>query len=305
MSTPTESERALDDHFFLAAQRWLQRSEISSVTLVCHHGSQTPLGSRKLPAIEVPQCLQELPLHRLMDLWLTGVRQVVVAPNSCCEEDALSCAVERWDASFGEHLAITVERPKPSRNTTWSLSPTRLPVDRRQLLGLSRRSPQPWPTHDPAADDHERLLATLRFAGVTSLERPTSAVALAASGCTACSVCVHACPHDALTLSVNGTEASLLHSPDLCQGEQQCVSLCPVDALTVTAPLSWAEVMDGSPRVLATLEIDECERCRARFPAASGSRWCEACRVRRSDPFGSHLPAAAIELLRARGHNRT
>lgn len=300
MTVSDDAERLRSDHFFLAAQRWLHRQEVASVTLVCQHGSRAPLGTRKRPAVETPCCLQELPLHRLLDLWLAGVREVLAAPNSCCDEQQITLLAERWDALVGEQLTISTGRPTASRDTAWSLAANRVPVDRRGLLGLSRRTPLPWPTHDDDADDHERLLTTLRFAGVESLQRPVKAVALAAAGCTACGVCVLACPHDALTLNIDDTQASLLQAPDLCQGDQQCVSLCPVDALTVASPLSWEEVIEGRPRELATLEIATCQRCRARFPAGSGSRWCEACRIRRSDPFGSHLPAAALELLRAR-----
>ena len=124
-----------------------------------------------------------------------------------------------------------------------------------------------------------------------------------AERCVQCGVCVAACPHDALSLVVNGTQTTLEHAPDTCQGEQQCIALCPVEALSIQGNQTWADVLEGPPRVLATLEMSVCERCQVRFPADAAQRWCETCRIRRSDPFGSHLPEAAIKILRARGHD--
>lgn len=293
-----------EDHFFLASQRWLQRSEVSSLAVVCTTEAHQPIGIRRRPALEVPGCLQELPLHRLVDLSLAGVKGVELASSSCCGESALTALTERWRTQLGDLMSLTVAVAPPAQNWTWSLSPGRVPMDRRGLLGLSQRSSPPWPIHEPDADDESRLVASLRIAGITTIDARPPGLELFASGCTACGVCVTACPHDALTLLVDGTETQLVHSPEACQGEQQCVALCPVEALTVVGPLTWPTVLEGTPHVLATLQMAVCERCKARFPARSGQRWCETCRIRRSDPFGSHLPEAAIKLLKARGHDR-
>lgn len=293
-----------EDHFFLAVQRWLQNIEGNSVTLTCFTGARTPLGTKRRPSVEIAGCLQELPLHRLVDLTLAGVKDVAVAPTSCCEGTELDELLTRWREQLGGMVGSTIVDAPPTRNWTWSIAPTRVPVDRRGLLGLSRRSTPPWPTHDPDSDDHARLLTSLRAAGVSAVEQPPPGVALAASGCTACGVCVAACPHDALNLVVDGKWTTLQHSMQACQGEQQCVALCPVNALTTPGKLSWDDVLEGLPVALASMEMSVCERCRTRFPAASESRWCETCRIRRSDPFGSHLPEAAIKLLQARGFDR-
>ncbi len=292
-----------DDHFFLAAQRWIHRVEAPSMMLACSTGATTPWGTRQRPAVEIPGCLQELPLHRLVDLSLAGVENLALHPGHCCREADLREVVALWQQQLGDLVELTLIEASPARNWTWSLSPGRVPVDRRGLLGLSRRSTPPWPIHDDDADDHARLLTSLRAAGLATLEEPPPGLSLVASGCTACGVCVAACPHDALALVVDGSQSALVHFPSACQGEQQCIALCPVDALSIDSPLAWADVLDGTPHVLATLAMAVCERCRARFPAASRSRWCETCRIRRSDPFGSHLPEAAIKLLRARGHD--
>ncbi len=294
----------VEDHYFLAAQRWLHRVDGSSVSLVCFTGAKAPMGTKHRPAIEIPGCLQDLPLHRLVDLSLAGVQNVAVVPNSCCHEDDLAEVLTRWREQLGNLAQWKLIEPSSVRNWTWSLAPGRVPMDRRGLLGLSRRSTPPWPIHDADADDHARLLTSLRAAGVSTIEQPPPGLELAAAGCTACGVCVAACPHDALSLVADGERTTLQHSPGMCQGEQQCVALCPVEALSVAGPLDWPAVLDGSPRVLATLNMSVCERCRTRFPTDSGSRWCETCRIRRSDPFGSHLPEAAIKLLKARGHDR-
>ena len=299
------SERQRDDHFFHAALRWLSRNEVSSVSLACQHSQAMPLGTKRRPALEVQGCLQHMPLYRLVDLFLGGVRDVAVVHGDCCANtDAAIDIVSAWQSRLGELLVWSTIERKPARNWTWSLSPVRVPVDRRGLLGLSRQSENPWPVHDIDADAEHRLVTSLRAAGVTAIEEPPTALALVASGCTACGVCVAACPHDALTLIVDGAKTSLHHAPDTCQGEQQCVALCPVEALSIVGPLDWPTVLDGAPQVLATLQMVVCERCRTRFPTSPGQRWCETCRIRRSDPFGSHLPEAAIKLLKARGHDR-
>lgn len=301
MSAPPPDARR-DNHFFAAAQRWLHRNQVTSVVLVCHHEQSLPLGTKRLPAVEAPGCLSELPLYRLVDVALAGVRHVIVVPHACCDVDELADVIERWDAAVADLLSVQQGSAIPARNWAWSLSPTRVPVDRRGLLGLRQAQP-PWPTHDVEADDHSRLITSLRAAEVTFSGRQSPALALAASGCTACGVCVQTCPHDALSLVADGNLMSLQHAPDACEGERQCVMLCPVDALTFNGPLPWTDVLEGSPRLLETVETRICERCRTRFPADSGSRWCEACRIRRSDPFGSHLPDAAIKLLRSRGRD--
>ncbi|WP_147454031.1 4Fe-4S dicluster domain-containing protein [Tessaracoccus antarcticus] len=301
MTTPPVTPRQRDDHFFLAAQRWLARNDVRLVLLTCHGEVGAPLGTKRQPAVEVPGCVRDLPLHRFVDLSLAGVRDVALTPCSCCTPEDLATVVEQWRAALGTLLRFVITETTPVRAWSWSLSPTRVPVERRGLLGL-RTAEQAWPTHAPEADDHARLLTSLRAAGVTSLAQQAPGVALLASGCTACGVCVAACPHDALTLTLAGDQTSLLQAPDACRGEQQCVALCPVTALSVSGPLPWSDVLEAAPRVLATLSMAVCQRCQARFPADSGSTWCEPCRLRRNDPFGSHLPPAAIALLRARGH---
>lgn len=301
MNTRDSTDQLRTDHFFAASQRWLQRNGITAVGLACR-ADGPPLGTKQLPALRVAGCLAELPLHRLVDLSLAGVDHLTVFEHSCGSDLDADDIAEAWRRTLGGAIHFTVDEPVPSRTPMWSLSPGRVPVDRRGLLGLGRAR-SAWPTHDPTADDNARLMTSLRAANISSLGQPPVGVALEASGCTACGVCVQACPHDALSIVTEGNVTSLQHLPGACEGEQQCVTLCPVGALTISGPLQWSSVLDGSPQSLATFTTAICQRCRARYPAAPESQFCETCRVRRSDPFGSHLPSAAIDLLRARGHD--
>lgn len=302
MTTPVEGAHTQDDHLFNAAQGWLLHNEKSHIAMTCDDGLDLARGTKRLPGVQVAGCLRDLPLHRLVDLSLAGVLDVTLVPTTCCSANVLTELVGSWRSGTGGLLKITVDDVAPARNWTWSLSAQRIPVDRRGLLGLSRRTP-PWPIHEPGDDDQARLVASLRAVGTATITEAPPGVVLVASGCTACGVCVRACPHGSLDLVIDGSVATLQHAPDTCLGEQQCVSLCPVDALSVTGSVGWVEVLDGSPIVLASVRTAVCQRCQSRFPANADQEWCEPCRIRRSDPFGSHLPQAALDLLRARGHD--
>ena len=168
MTQSHEAPPRRDDHFFLACQRWLQLHEVASVLLVCH-GQPRPLGTKHRPAIEVPGCLRELPLHRLVDLHLAGVRDVAVPPDACCPECDSAATIGGWSV-LGDLLALKVMEAAPVRTWAWTVSPSRVPVDRRGLLGLSRQASPSLPTHDVGADDRTRLLTSLRTAGVASLD---------------------------------------------------------------------------------------------------------------------------------------
>lgn len=303
MTTAVEQTRAQEDHFFNAVQRWLLRNEKSHIAMTCDDGLDLARGTTKRPGVQAAGCLRDLPLHRLVDLFLAGVLDVRLVPTTCCSANVLTELIGSWRSGAGGLLECDVDDIAPTNTWTWSLSPRRIPLDRRGLLGLSRHAP-PWPVHEPGDDDQARLVTSLRATGAPSMTEPPPGLALVATGCTACGVCVRACPHGSLDLIVNGSLATLQHAPDTCLGEQQCVSLCPVEALSVTGSVGWAEVLDGSPIVLASLQMAVCQRCQSRFPATAGQQWCEPCRIRRSDPFGSHLPQAALDLLRARGHDR-
>lgn len=125
-------------------------------------------------------------------------------------------------------------------------------------------------------------------AAATRPEPGSSAVALAASGCVACGVCVRACPHDALDLAHEAERSVLTQIPERCSGEQACVRLCPHDALSVAGAFSLFDLARTPTVELAVVATAGCKRCGARHPAAEGEL-CPPCAFRSRNAFG-HLP---------------
>lgn len=120
---------------------------------------------------------------------------------------------------------------------------------------------------------------------------------LVARGCTACGVCVRACPTGALRLDVDGGTSTLTHLRSDCRADLHCVELCPVDALAPVAPADASSVLERPEEVLATVATSACTRCGTAHPASEGDL-CPVCAFRASASFGSQLPPAVLARLR-------
>ncbi|MEI2775977.1 MAG: 4Fe-4S dicluster domain-containing protein [Tetrasphaera sp.] len=191
---------------------------------------------------------------------------------------------------------------------------TRLPVDRRALLGappagreFDPRPPTPTPT------DHARLIAALRrllpAVPVNLAEGPAPGIRLRvlphsgpggspSAGCTACLTCVRTCPESALEMPVTGEVARLREHPARCSGCRACLAACPEGVLVVDRQLRWSDQLGADAAYpLIAVETAVCARCGARFPAAAG-RHCAVCAFRIAHPFGSQLPPAADAVRR-------
>lgn len=218
---------------------------------------------------------------------------------------------ERAVASAGTATAVpggAVPRPTVRPGTTGRphLSPpsrhrrrrvldaSHMPVSRRGLLGLGSGTGRELPPDGPAPGRLAAAVAAVVPAGTDGLEAyPAPASHLGARGCTACGVCVQACPAGALGWRESGTDpvlATLEQLTAACDGCLRCVTLCPAGALTEQGQRSWADVLSGVPVPVVTLATARCRRCGTRFPTTSGGAWCPVCDFRRRNPFGS-VPA--------------
>lgn len=241
--------------------------------------------------LDVEQCPAAQARQQLWQLGeLLGPRRLVV--NALPE-----------DAARGPLL--DERRPPVDRRAALGLSALGLPTPGRPALGrpaLGRppvglgRPETDGVQHSPGADPHTRLLESLANAGIVAAHLPSPALALGASGCTACGVCVRACPHDALRLTHSGSTSTLGHDAGACQGEGQCVELCPADALQTGGTLDWGAALERRTSVLARVPTRTCRRCQTRVPD-DGQDLCPECTGRRRDPFGVHLPEELLARL--------
>lgn len=202
-----------------------------------------------------------------------------------------------------------------------------LPVQRRSLFGLSApgqepatstsdalphpEAPQSTPNlPDVTASDHARLLRALtallpRDSAPHPADPHGPGILLRAgrgsrgTGCTACRICVATCPEGALSLRPGDELATLALAPARCSGCRACLDACPEDVLTLWRQARWSEQLQGDETILplTTVHTTVCDRCGAHFAGSQGDV-CEVCAFRRDEPFGSHLPPAAVAIMR-------
>ena len=281
--------------------RWIAAHDVPRrVVLLC---DDTPLpdAGRGDLVVRVPGCLKDASIGLPAQLLACGVPEVVVVV--CGDSpDEVRATADLWRRTILSGIEVDDD---PAPRVRWRKTPEVLrlgaaPVSRRGLLGL--RSLEGFPL-DLDADDTARTLAALgilRDRGQASPEasEASPARALAVVGCTACGVCVQACPHDALTLVHDGPTSVLAHLSDACRGELDCLRLCPVDAVADGGAIPLEALAREPRRTLAVVATTTCPRCFARHDAASGSL-CAACAFRVDNAFGSSLPPGAVARLAA------
>ena len=286
--------------------RWLYANELpSEVVLVCPY---TELGKvpRSAVVVEVPACLGTAQAGLCAQLLASGEETVHIA-QEC--EDAWSGAnspqalieffvgAQRWDRAARRR---GTRRPE-------ILYLGQIPLPRRMVLGFIGVPKGELSLTD---DEHTRELEAVRILrqrGQVAAEQEevvtevhSKARLLGASGCTACGVCVTACPHEALSLPVEGSQANLIFDVNRCQGDLQCVQLCPVGALQDHGPLPLHRLGEAEEITLATIPVATCSRCRATHHEV-GEPYCQSCRSRVHGGFGATADVAEL-IERARKH---
>ncbi|MGC4152359.1 MAG: 4Fe-4S dicluster domain-containing protein [Propionicimonas sp.] len=296
--------------------RWLMAHDLPDRALLLCQDTPSPGGERHSLVVRAAGCLAELSIGLPAQLLACGIGEVAVL--SCAgDAAAVRSRVAQWRRVIHSGLELLDEAPPPSR---WRRPPEELvlgaiPVSRRTLLGLG--GGQGFPL-DPEADATSRTLTALAIlqergqaapvpaappvppvpvepghadAGAVSTEADevSPARALQITGCTACGVCVQACPHDAMLLRHAAQASTLSHLRENCRGELACLRLCPVGAITDGGVLALQEIWREPRTVVARVRTTTCPRCRARHPGRAGSL-CAACEFRSRNPFGSALP---------------
>lgn len=274
-----------------ALLRWLHAHDLpKEVVVVCEHTVAPKLG-RGRQLVVWDGCLKDSSIGVPAQVLALGIAKVSVLP---CPVDpaGVGAQVARWQSLtpglVGEAEVKRAIWPGPE-----PLHLGKIAMPRRVLLGLGLRDAQPIPLK---ADDTTRTLAAIelltergQIGRGEGLQAQLGGVRLGVTGCTACGVCVQACPTGALELRHRAGGSELWQHSELCRGEQQCVSLCPVHAVWVQGPMQLGDLLDEPERRLAAVASARCARCGAAHPAEEGEL-CQVCAYRAANPFGSMMP---------------
>ncbi len=237
------------------------------IVLLCDHSAAPRLPRTHTP-LRLNSCVGELPDYMVPELLVAGAASVALACTARTEVlDALPLA----SMPEGPVLLAAAEVPADEA-----------PLPRRALLGAA-----PAVAIDTDASADVRLADALRALGV-GYDRPTMANDLHSDGCTACGVCVLACPDGALSLVGEGTTA-LVHDRTACTSCQRCVRLCPPSVLSSAGAVSLRTLTNVPQVTLEAVPTAHCAKCGQLF-RSSEPGLCPTCAFRRAQPFGVARP---------------
>jgi ferredoxin len=281
--------------------RWLAgQPEPREVGLVCaHRTSPVRAGSGTL-VVRLAGCAAELSPASYLEIAAVGVAKLSVLASGCPLADRIEATVASTNRLLSAYPGVpeltctTVQERHLRRAQVYDLY--RLPISRRRLLFLAWLD-QSW-VPDLHADQRARTLAALRqFAGDGATQSvlrglPAPSAALSASGCTACGVCVRACPTDALRLDIADADGrfELSSSPSQCVDCGRCIGLCPSGVLMRVGQTDWARLVAGTRETVATGSTRRCGHCGGHFAGIDASQYCAPCRFRIENPFGTQQP---------------
>ena len=196
---------------------WLTRGrEEVDLEVACAEHPDPARGVERNTVAVLPFCLADAPDHLFLEMLTCGAAHLYPRVDGCGRAGESRALVDRLAAlvdALGHpgRLRAMVAPAKGRKRAV--LDATHVPVSRRQVLllsGSTARREMPAEYREP----HERLVDAVRVlspaptpapGGTDALPGP--GLVLAAPACTACGVCVRACPTDALSLADLGPAA--------------------------------------------------------------------------------------------------
>jgi formate hydrogenlyase subunit 6/NADH:ubiquinone oxidoreductase subunit I len=295
------------------------RVDTNRIELLCE---KNPFGdqgcSSETIGVQVHGCLAGLGTGALMALVALGMESIMVRTDACSE-----CAWGTLQTLIDEHVAQTQELLGAWNKATIIESISNIqethmrpmwnahnpPLSRRDLFRLVSRQGQvalarsieqkkPGLNHKPG-HDRRRIINAVEHQSVSKAENDPilvgkSYAALSVSdSCTACGVCAHACPTDALHYTTNPekTTFQLTISTQFCIGCELCTYVCAPNAVVVDHTPSFSKVFGLEvASILREGELAKCEKCNGAYASNLGTRFCPACDYRQKNPFGSIMP---------------
>mgnify|MGYP000877794796 CR=1 FL=1 len=300
----------MPDHI-RALLRWVAAHDVPARVVLACKGCQFQVRRNTL-GVRLDGCVAGMPIDLVAQLLAMGITRIDVLP---CPEDTVAAGhtVDTWKGIFpGQVTTMPPSRAMVPRFRRQGdvLDLAAVPLPRRVVLGLGGHDDT---VVDLSADSPARTLQALSVlaqegratlpdrgpdtdpgsgadaAGVGGAPLANTGLDLVAVGCTACGVCVRACPTASLELRVESGVATLTHATQSCRGTGACLSLCPVQALTSRGAPDVTRVLAEPLAVLAEVETSACERCGAPHPSSEGAL-CQVCAYRSTHQFGSVVP---------------
>ena len=299
---------------------WTSRQPAEvDLEVACAEHPDPGRGPRGRTVVVLPGCLAELAPALFLELLVVGAASITMAVGGC---EASQAVRDRYlpliafldQLGHADRLRLLDSSGRGRRRP--ALSAASMPVSRRQLFFLPEAERRPLP--DITATAHQRLVTAVQLlAGGTAQAAEAAihvpdgpALQLTAQGCTACGVCVQACPERALSIEIAaaddgaadpqaadrfppGAETTLWMRASSCSGCRRCVDVCPAGALSECGHRDWAELLADRWVELETFGTVVCRRCGGRFPAGGGEL-CPVCAFRSAEPFATTLPPEVL-----------
>jgi len=279
--------------------RWLaDQPDPPNVGLVCAHEAGPVWASSDALVVRLDGCAAELSPASYLEAAAGSVAQLTVLAADCPQvgriEMSMAEANRLLSAYPGVRLVVCKTERERRQRRAHVYDMRRLPVSRRRLLFLARLDHSWMP--DVHADQRARFLAALgHLAGNGASpsamhELPAPSAFLAATECTACAVCVRACPTGALRLDQTDSDLGAFTLKSLmsrCVDCGRCVALCPSGVLVRTGQADWAQLLDDNLEIVATGSVRRCAHCGGNFAGSEASQYCPSCLFRMENPFRS------------------
>ena len=308
--------------------------DVETLELVCAAHANPGYGPVSSTAVvRIGGCLACIGPATLLSLLAAGTRRIVVRADACegcspwnaggglrgilTETREILAAVgqaERlpdWSNAaagpWGERTVVDANNPPVSRRDMFRLLAAQAPGVVATVMGLETAAPAVEERKTPPVERRRLANALRRMTGLQSdappdvrmlhARMPQAFSSLAVNDdCTACQVCVRACPTGALDMPATENAYRLLLDVAACVHCGLCIQLCQPGASSQAGPPTVRDFLATEKRELHAGQLRRCPQCGARFGGRPDARLCPVCEYRTTHPFGSVMPSSPVRM---------